>query len=433
LEDKNDGLKRELGILDVATNVVNIAIGSGIFLLPALIAGILGNASIVAYVICGIIVLLVALCYAEMGSRITTSGGSYIYIEKAFGPYFGFLAFGFLLFGTGILVSAALINGLADMLSTSFPVFEKPIFRGLLFFILFSFYAFVNIIGVKQGMKVIKLVTFVKILPLVALVIIGVFNVQFANLQWHGFPALENIGAASLVLFFAFIGGETALNVSGEMKNPARTAPLGLLLGIISVVVFYSLIQLVTQGLLGEELIGQKAPLAAAAGKLFGTWGTQLLVLCGVVAVFSGLNSIVLVYSRVMFAASNNGLLPSVLAKVHTKFATPHLTIISFSLVAFVMALSGGFKQLMILATMSGLFLYVGVALAAIKFRIEKVEKHPASFKLPGGILIPILTLIALSWFILQSNKEKIIGFGIFIIVLSLIFYLKKFISAPSR
>ena len=86
----NGGLKRELGVWDVATNVVNISIASGIFLLPALIAGILGNASIVAYLVCGLMVLLIALCYAEVGSRITTSGGSYAYIEKAFGPYFGF-------------------------------------------------------------------------------------------------------------------------------------------------------------------------------------------------------------------------------------------------------------------------------------------------------------------------------------------------------
>ena len=118
---ESEGLKRELGILDVATNVVNICIASGIFLLPAIIAGILGNLSIVAYILCGIMFLMIALCYAEVGSRITASGGAYIYIEKAFGHYAGFLANTIFWLGTGIFVSAALINGIADILSVAFP------------------------------------------------------------------------------------------------------------------------------------------------------------------------------------------------------------------------------------------------------------------------------------------------------------------------
>ena len=125
---QNEGLKRELGIFDVATNVVNISISSGIFILPALIAGILGNASIVSYIVCGLMLLLVSLCYAEASSRVTTTGGAYAYIENAFGPYFGFLANAFLWFGVGVMVVAAVINGIADMLSVPFPIFEQWIF-----------------------------------------------------------------------------------------------------------------------------------------------------------------------------------------------------------------------------------------------------------------------------------------------------------------
>ncbi len=431
-DNQNEGLKRELGVLDVAVNVVNISIASGIFLLPALIAGILGNASIVAYGVCGLMVLLIALCYAEVGSRITTSGGSYAYIEKAFGSYFGFVANGLLWFGTGVLVSAALINGIADMLSVPFPIFSLPIYRGLLFFLLFSFYAFTHIIGIKQGMTIIKAITFIKILPLVLLVIVGLFNLNTANLHWEGFPTFDKLGTASLILFFAFIGGETALNISGEMKNPSRTAPLGLLLGVVSIVVFFSLIQIVAQSTLGTELIQQKAPLAAVAGTLFGNWGTQMLIACGVIAIFSSLNSIVLVFSRAMFAGANDGLLPKFLSKVHPKYATPHLTIIAFSLISFLMAFSGGFKQLLVLATISTLFLYVGVALAAIKFRLSRDTAYPASFLSPGGLSIPILTLIVLTWFIFQSKQEEIVALGIFLLILSAIYVLKVFLKDRS-
>ncbi len=429
-DNQNDGLKRELGVWDVATNVVNISIASGIFLLPALIAGLLGNASILAYLVCGLMVLLIALCYAEVGSRITTSGGSYAYIEKAFGPYFGFIANGFLWFGTGVLVSAALINGIADMLTVPYPIFNLPIYRGILFFLLFSFYAFINMIGIKQGMIVIKTVTLIKIIPLVLIVIFGIFKLNPANLQWEGFPNIDKLGAASIILFFAFIGGETALNISGEMKNPSRTAPLGLILGVICIVVFFSLLQIVAQSTLGKDLLQQKAPLAAVAGELLGNWGTKMLIICGVIAIFSSLNSIVLVSSRAMFAGAKDGLLPSFLSKIHPKYATPHLTILTFCIISFLMAFSGGFKQLLILATLSTLFLYVGVALSAIKFRFSKDLVPPATFKLPGGLSIPLLTLIILAWFIFQSKQEEIIAMGIFLLVLTVIYFLKVFIQS---
>jgi APA family basic amino acid/polyamine antiporter len=165
----SEGLKRELGVLDVAVNVVNISIASGIFLLPAIIAGILGNMSVIAYILCGTMFLLVALCYAEVGSRITASGGAYIYIEKAFGHYAGFMANTFFWLGVGVFVSAALINGIADMLSVAFPIFTMPVYRALFFLVIVGFCGFINILGVKQGMTAIKIVTVVKLLPLLLL------------------------------------------------------------------------------------------------------------------------------------------------------------------------------------------------------------------------------------------------------------------------
>jgi basic amino acid/polyamine antiporter, APA family len=421
----NEGLKRELGIIDVATNVVNISIASGIFLLPAIIAGILGNASIVAYGLCGSMFLLVALCYAEVGSRITTSGGAYAYVEKAFGDYFGFLANVFLWFGAGVLGAAALINGVSDLLSVSFPIFNQPIFRGLFFFLVFFFFAFLNILGVKQGMTVVKTITAIKILPLVLLVIIGLFHLQFQNLQWEGFPTLEKLGSVTIILFFAFAGGESAVNMSGEMRDPYRTAPLGLILGVVVIVVFYTLIQIVAQSTLGSTLGDQKAPLSAVAGILFGTWGSQLLIAAGVMSIISSLYSFPIVYSRTLFAGANDGLLPQFLSKVHPKYATPHWAIITFSVGALVMALSGGFKQLLILATLCLLLLYVGVALAAIKFRISGSKDYPAKFLLPGGLFIPILTLVVLTWFLFQSKREEFVSMAIFIGVLTVLYGLK--------
>ena len=429
MTNQNEGLKRELGIADVAINVINIAIASGIFLLPALIAGILGNASIVAYAVCGFMFLLVALCYAEVSSRITTSGGMYAYIEKAFGPFWGFLANTLFWFGTGAFVAAALINGIADMLSIPFPILNQSFYRGLLFLIFFIGVAYSNIIGTKQGMLIIKIITVIKILPLILILVAGLAQLNTANLSWQGFPSVDKLGAASLILFFAFAGGETALNISGEMKNPNRTAPLGLLLGVLFLVIFYALLQIVSQSAMGAELANQKAPLAAVAGILLGSWGIKVLIACGVIAIFGSFYSIILGFSRVLFAGAKDGLLPKFLSAVHPKYATPHLAIISFSVIAFIMAVSGGFRQLIVLATITILISYTGVVLVLIKFRLKENTAYPAGFRLPGGLLIPMITLIILGWFLFQSKLNELIAIGILLAALSVIYAVKLFFN----
>jgi amino acid transporter len=424
--NQNEGLKRELGVMDVAINVINISVASGIFLLPAIIAGILGNASIIAYILCGLMFLLIALCYAEVSSRITTSGGAYAYIEKAFGPCAGFVANALFWFGTGVLVAAALVNGIADMLSVHFPVFTNLMYRGILFLVLFAFIALMNIIGGKKGLMAMKFITFIKVLPLILMVVVGLFHLNTSNLRWQGFPAIDQLGAASIILFFAFAGGETALNISGEMKNPNRTAPLGLLLGIVVVVAFYSLIQLVAQSTLGPSLTNQKAPLAAVAGVLAGSWGTRVLITCGVIAIFGSLYSLVLVFSRVLYAGAKDGLLPVGLSKLHPRFSTPHIAIITLSSMAFCLAVTGGFRQLLVLATISLLLLYTGVALALIKFISAGSKEYPPAFKLPGGIAIPVTTLIILTCFISQSKAEELIATGIFLALLLMVYAVRS-------
>jgi basic amino acid/polyamine antiporter, APA family len=427
----NEGLKREIGIVGVATNVVNITIASGIFLLPALIAGILGNGSFYAYFLCGFVFLLEALCYAEMSSRFSTSGGAYTYVERAFGSYFGFLINTISWFGAGIFVAAAFVNGIADMLSVAFPIFGDTLFRTVFFLFLFVFGTFFNIVGVKSGMKVVKTLTFIKVIPLIVIIIFGIFYLKTENLQWGGFPTFKNLGEASLILFFAFTGGEMALNISGEMKNPNKTAPFGLLIGVFTIVVFYCLIQLVSQGVLGADLVNHKeAPLAAVAENIFGKTGASLIIFCAVLSIFSSFNSIILVFPRVMFAGANDGSLPNFLAKVHPKYATPYWSIITFSIIAFVVAISGGFKQLAVLATASMLLMHFGVILATIRFRLKEDAENPAKFKIPFGITIPILATITILWFLFQLKTDEIIGILIFIAVLSLVFFVRNYFQA---
>ncbi|MEP7321276.1 MAG: APC family permease [Saprospiraceae bacterium] len=426
----NEGLKREINTLDVATNVINITIASGIFLLPALIVGVLGNSSFYAYFLCGFVLLIEALCYAEMSSRFSNSGGAYNYIEKAFGPFVGFLSNTIFWFGAGIFVSAALLNGLAEMLSVSFPVFKNPVWRALLFLILLIFSTYFNIRGVKSGMKIVRTFTYLKVLPLIVLIILGMFYLKADNIHWGSFPSVGKLGEASLILFFAFTGGECALNISGEIKNPNRSAPLGLIIGVMTVVIFYCLIQFIAQGVLGPDLINHKeAPLAAVAEMMIGKTGASVLIVCAVLSIFSSFNSVILVFPRVIFAGANQGSLPTLFSKVHTKYATPYPAIIAFSIISFIISVSGGFKQLAVLATASMLLMHLGVILATIKIRLKNDSDYPAKFKIPFGLTIPVLAALTILWFLFQLKTNEIIGISIFIGLLSLVYLLNRFIK----
>jgi basic amino acid/polyamine antiporter, APA family len=242
-------------------------------------------------------------------------------------------------------------------------------------------------------------------------------------LHWEKLPTFQSLGEASLILFFAFTGGEMSVNISGEMKNPNRTAPLGLLLGIGVIIVFYCLIQLVAQGVLGSDILNHKeAPLAAVAGVVFGPFGVTLLTICSVLSIFGSLNSIVLLYPRTLYAGAKDGALPHFLSKIHPQFATPYLSIISFCTMAFLVAISGGFKQLIVLATASIFLIHLGVVLSVIKYKLKKETAPPTSFTLYGGLTIPVLALVVMIWFLCQLKLNEVIAMGMFLGILSVIY-----------
>ena len=219
-------LSRQVGTLGLSANMVNTIVGAGIFVLPATVAAGLGSASILAYMACGILVALVMMCFAEVGSKITTSGGAYAYIGHTFGPYFGFLTA--ILYGiAAISADAAVANAIADIIGSFSPVFELKWIKVLFFFLIFSSLAYINVIGVKNGVKLVKLITIAKLSPLLLLVLFAWTQVSVQNLAIPSIPSMTDIGKFSLILFFAFQGGEGGLSISGEVKKPAENHSKG--------------------------------------------------------------------------------------------------------------------------------------------------------------------------------------------------------------
>jgi basic amino acid/polyamine antiporter, APA family len=149
MTEKKQNLKREIGLLGLSANIINTVIGAGIFVLPAIVAAGLGSASILAYVFCGILITLMMLCVAEVGSKITETGGVYIYIEKTFGKYPGFLTAIILVFAT-LTADAAIANAIAEIIFKLFPLLKSELFRIFFFLLLFSGFGYINIRGLKK-------------------------------------------------------------------------------------------------------------------------------------------------------------------------------------------------------------------------------------------------------------------------------------------
>lgn len=425
---KEEGLKRKIGVLGLSANIINIIIGSGIFVLPAIIAGYMGASSIIAYVFCGILMALVMLCFAEAGSKVTNTGGPYTYIETAFGDYAGFIG-GILAVSGNFFADAAVSNALVNILASAYPIFASGWIRILFLFILFYGLVYINVIGLKQGIGLVKFNTFAKLIPLLLLIVIGWKNVSLGNLEIHSLPSIKTLGETSLILFFAFQGCETGLIVGGEVINPKRTIPKAVFISIITVVIIYILIQTVAQGVLGSELPNFKAaPLAETAKVIFGPFGLILLLIGAIISMFGNMSGSILNSPRILYALSRDKVIPiNWLSKIHKSFATPHIAIIIYATIGFTLAVSGTFEQLVVIASSSILLLYLGVALSVIKLR-KSHKSQPDEYKIPGGLSVPVLSIIIILYFLSNLTRNEIIATVIIIGILSLIFVLIKFL-----
>src|SRR5690348_13867915 len=430
----DEGLKRCIGVPGLTLSIISGVIGAGIFALPAIVSNALGGFGVFAYIFCGILFASVLLCYAEIGSRVTSSGGSYAYVEAAFGSFVGYIINWLYFFGWSIIGSAALMNIIADSLAALFPAFRNPVVRGGLFFVLISFMILINVFGAKQGVGVVKLITIIKLLPLIGIIIFGFNHVNKAKLHWEHLPTVKAFADTTLILFFAFAGFETSLGASGEIKNCKRTVPLSIFIAGVVVLVLYMLLQTVAQGVLGSQMTVYKdAPLAAVADKIIGPAGATVLLLAAALSCFGNITLDILCTPRSLFAGANDGLFPKYLGKVHPKFATPYLAVITYGLLIFIFSISGGFQQLAIMASAIVLLVYLSVILATVKLRTKKPGGNEKTFIAPGGLVTPLVGVAAIIWLLTSLGKWEILSSLIFITIVCIIYFVTKWAANKSK
>ncbi len=414
-------LVRAVGVWGLAASIFNITVGGGIFRLPASAAAAAGPAAPFVYLICATVMGCVVLCFAEVGSRITLTGGPYAYVEAVFGNYVGFLA-GVLLWVLGTTAAAGVSSAFADGLGALFGIASIRIPVIIAMFLLLTL---VNIRGVEQGTRFIMAVSIAKLLPLIAFVAIGVFFIQPENLAVREVPAASTMARAAVILVFAFTGVETALVPSGEVKDPARTVPRALAIAMIGVTVLYLAVHLVAEGMLGTDLAANTAaPLASAAEAFLARPGYLLLLIGASVSMFGYVSGVTLAVPRALFRFAEDGLLPCAVASVHPVYRTPHIAIIVQSTIVCAIAVFNSFEQLAVISNIAALLLYIGCAAAIIMLRRQGVRTEGTlSFSIPGGLVIPVLTMALIGWLLTSINRSEWMVLGVTIAVAT-IFYM---------
>jgi amino acid transporter len=407
-----------MGTFGLAAAIINITVGGGIFRLPANVAGTLGPAAPIAYLVCAVAMGLIVLCIADAGSRVSLTGGPYAYIGVAFGPYAGFLA-GILLWMLGLFATAAVSTVFAASVGQLVPALGGTTMQTSVLVAAFAFWSLVNMRGVALGSRLNTVATVAKLVPLLLIAVGGLFAVRAEHLTVVAWPAAGDVARTSLLLIFAFAGVESALVPSGEVRDTARTVPRAIALAMLGITALYLALQVSAQGILGAGLVpAATAPLADAAGVAFGGWARTLLLAGAAVSMFGYLGGMTLAMPRMVYALARDGFLPRALAAVHPTLYTPQAAIVAQSLATLALAVTGTFERLAILANVSALALYLGCAMASWRLRTRAAPVPAAGpgagtvTRVPLAGLAPYLAVPVIVWLLTGLTQGEWLGFG---------------------
>ena len=403
-------LRRELGKWDLTAIGINQVIGSAIFLLPSQVAAHVGTWSPIAFIAAGFASLLVALCFAEVGSRFEHTGGPYLYTRAAFGRFVGFEV-GWMQWVTRMTSQASIVNAIALAVGFYWPFVTTGAGRAALISAVTLTLGWINLRGIRPSAFVINLLTIAKLVPLALFIVVGIWFVDFSRVIPSGTLSLSQISAAALLLIFVF-GGYDVIGVpAGEAADPRRHLPFAFVMTIAAVTAVMTLAQFVALGTL-PELTASKTPLADASMLFVGAAGA-LLINSGAVVSMTGNNfGAVLTGSRMLFALAENGELPRFFGKIHPRYRTPSNAVIVSTLAALGLALSGSFVLLAVASAVARLIAYTGACAATLWLRHPRFHAtvKPATFVAPLGPLVP-LAAIAVSLLILAgATTQQLLG-----------------------
>src|SRR5262245_5183668 len=403
----SEGLVRGIRRWDLVAVTINGIIGAGIFGLPSKVYSLIGSYSLIAFVVCALVVMLIILCFAEVGSRFEQTGGPYLYAQTAFGSAVAFEV-GWLIWLARLTAFAANCNLMINYVSFFWAPANTGVTRALIIIAVVLILTALNIMGVRQATIANNIFTVGKLLPMLIFIAVGLFFINPHAFALGARPATGAFSQSVLWLLYAFTGFEMATIPAGEIRDPQKHLPRALLIAMAVIATTYILIQVVCIGTL-PELARSSKPLADAGRHFMGTAGGAVISLGAIISVAGNLNITVLSASRIPFASAEQNQLPSFLARVHNKFFTPHISIIVTTALMLFLTLKSSFVAALTISTIARLVAYA-VTCAALPMLRRKTDAPAAHFKLRGGMVIALAALVLAVWLLLNNFISDVLA-----------------------
>jgi len=325
--------------------------------------------------------------------------------------------------------SAGVAAALSVQVANLVPAFAPPLPRALLLTVVYGVLFALNAFGVRLGARAITTLAALKLTPLFALAIVGVFLVDWSQVSFAigDVPSWGALGASMVLVMFAYSGMETALVPSGELTNPARDVPRATMAAIVLVVLLYLGLQIVGQGLLGPALANSGVPVADTAGAAWGEFGRVLLLVTACLSMLGFLMGNLLGSSRLVFALGRDGYLPRIFGTVSAAHRVPLWALVVHAGLAWVLAIAGNFDALALISGGAICLVYGLVSLAAWRAqRLDLRERGDAPFVLPGGPLIPAIAVLAMLAIVTTLTQKEWLAIGIALAVLVMFYLLRR-------
>ena len=401
-----EGLLRGIRKWDLVAVAINGIIGAGIFGLPAKVFSLIGTYSLIAFVACAIVVTLIILCFAEVGSRFDETGGPFVYAREAFGPTVGFEV-GWLSWLARLTAFAANANLMISYLAFFWPGAAAPWARAITISLVVVTLTAINFVGVRQAAIASDFFTIGKLIPLLIFIAIGLFFLKPSAYAFGPRPTTGAFSQSVLLLIFAFTGFEMAAIPAGEVRDPRRNLPRALLIATAVVATTYILVQIVCVGTL-PRLASSTKPLADAAQGFMGTAGAAIISAGAIISITGNLNILLLSGSRLPFAFAEQKQLPALVARVHRRFFTPYVAIAITATAMLILTLQSSFVSALTISAIARLITYAATCLA-LPFLRRRKDASPAAFHLPGGSIIAITALLLSAWLLANSTLKEAI------------------------
>jgi amino acid transporter len=357
------------------------------------------------FLIVGISIITIVLTFGQLASYFKDSGGPVLYTTTAFGPAVGFST-GWILYISRATAFAANSNALALYLGTIWPWFGSGPGRVILITSVCSLLTWINYTGIKDGIKMLVFFTFVKLTPILIVILLGFQYIPIDFVSNATLPSMEGLGPTVLIIIYAFVGFEGATFISGETKNPRSSLPKAMAKTSLFVCLFYFMIMVVYVSVVPENSSNVGA-LVALGDTLLGQTGIIMMTLAAVFSIGGNLGAIMLAVPRLTLALAEQNLLPKWFGIIHKDYATPGNSILFLGALSLVFALSGSFVYLVIASSLTRLLAYI-VSISALPIIKNKADKETeaGAYKLIGGYTIPTMALIICLWITAQSNLD---------------------------